>query len=513
VANLMLARLLRREREFAVRTAIGAGRGRLVRQLATESLVLTTCGALLGLAVAGSSLTLLRRLTAGFTARAQEVTMDGTVLLFTLGLAVATGIVFGLLPALPSGRSLLPSLTETGGGATGSAGRVRLRGLLVVAQVGISMVLLASAGLLIKSFVNLTRIDPGFRPEQTATWTVPLNFTKYMEEPARVDFYVRLVERLEQEPGFVAVGGSGRLPLDGDFSGTVRLRFRDRPVDAGRGAPQADLHVASPDYFKAIGVPLLAGRAFERRDVRGAPAVVVVNQSLASRYWGRANPIGQVMAIDDGEQWLTVVGVVGNARQRLDAEPTDEVYLPLFRNAFMSATFAARTTLPLPEATRRVRAAVAAIDPGQPVDTFRTLEDLRLQALAPPRLTAGLLGIFAALALVVTAVGLAGVIGFSVSLRTREFGVRLALGARRADLVALVLRQGLTLVAVGLVIGVVGAMTLARRLSTLLFGVEPGDPATLVVAVLVLVSVGAAACLLPARRAARVDPLLALKAD
>ena len=290
VANLMLARLLRREREFAVRAAIGAGRGRLIRQLATESLVLTTSGAVLGLAVAWASLSLLKTLAAGLTPRAQEVSMDGTVLFFTLTLAVATGLVFGALPAFPAGRSLVPSLTETGGGATGSPGRVRLRGLLVVAQVAISMVLLVCAGLLVRSFLNLTRIDPGFRPEQTATWVVPLNFTKYREEPARRDFYSRLLAQLEGQPGIIAVGGSARLPLDGDFSGTTRLVFRDRPVMAGRGAPQADVHIASPDYFKAIGVPVLSGRAFDRRDTLEAPPVVIVNQSLASRHWGRDRP-------------------------------------------------------------------------------------------------------------------------------------------------------------------------------------------------------------------------------
>ncbi len=513
VVNLMLARLLRREREFAVRAAIGAGRGRLVRQLATESLVLTMAGALLGLAVAGASLSMLRALAAGFTPRAQEVTMDGTVLIFTIVLAVATGLVFGLLPALPAGRSLLPALTETGGGATGSAGRVRFRGFLVVAQVAISMVLLACAGLLMKSFVNLTRVDPGFRPEQTTTWSVPLNFTKYIQPAPRREFYTRLLERLEHEPGFSAVGASARLPLAGDFNPTARLRFRHRQVEAGRSAPQADLHVASPDYFKAIGVPLLGGRAFDARDTNEAPAVVIVNQSLASRHWGRADPIGQMIALDDSEQWFTVVGVVGNARQRLNTEPTDEVYLPLLRDPFLSTTFAARTTLSLPEAAARVRAAVAAVDPEQPVDTFRTLEDLRSEALSPPRLTAGLLGIFAGLALVVTAVGLAGVMGFSVSQRTREFGVRLALGARRSDVVALVVRQGLTLVIVGLVVGVGGGIALARRLSTLLYGVQPADPFTFAAALVVLVSVGVAACLVPARRASRVDPLLALKAE
>jgi putative ABC transport system permease protein len=511
VANLLLARLLRRERELAVRTAIGAGRLRLTCQLLTESLILTTGGALLGLAVAAGSLTLLRTLAARFTPRAQEVSIDGTVLLFTLGLAVLTGLIFGALPALQDGRTVLPSLSETGGGATGNPGRVRLRNSLVVAQVAVSMALLAGAGLMARSFVNLTRVDPGFRAEQVATWSVDLNFTKYRAQARRVDFFRRFLQELSTDPHIVAVGGAGTMPLNGVDNGTAGMRFRHLTQTPGQPLPRARFEVASPDYFKAVGMPLVAGRFFEATDEIGKAPPVIINQALAAHYWGRENPIGQTLQIEGGDDWLTVVGVVGNARQRLDSEPADEVYLPLFQQPYFNVAFAARTTLSLPELTARVRATVERLDPEQPVDTFGTLVDQRTRALAPPRLSALLIGLFAGLALLVTAVGLAGVMGYSVSQRMREFGVRLALGADRRNLLSLVLAQGLWLVAVGLVLGLGGALLLTSQLRGLLFGVAATDLVTFLAAGFVLIVVGAVACLLPARRAARVDPLVALR--
>jgi putative ABC transport system permease protein len=511
VANLLLARLLRRERELAVRTAIGAGRLQLTCQLLTESLVLTTGGALLGLAVAAGSLTLLRTLAARFTPRAQEVSIDGTVLLFTLGLAVLTGLIFGALPALQNSRSVLPSLSETGGGATGNPGRVRLRNSLVVAQVAVSMALLAGAGLMARSFVNLTRVDPGFRAEQVATWTVDLNFTKYRTEARRVDFFRRFLQELSADPHILAVGGAGTMPLNGVDNGTAGVRFRHLTPTPGQPLPRARFEVASPDYFRAVGVPLVAGRFFEATDEIGKAPPVIINQALAAHYWGRENPVGQLLQIEGGDRWLTIVGVVGNARQRLDSEPADEVYLPLFQQPYFSVAFAARTTLSLAEVTARVRATIERIDPEQPVDTFGTLVDQRTRALAPPRLSALLIGLFAGLALLVTAVGLAGVMGYSVSQRMREFGVRLALGADRRSLLSLVLAQGLGLVAIGLALGLGGALLLTQQLRGLLYGVAATDLVTFLFAGVVLVIVGAAACLLPARRAARVDPLIALR--
>jgi putative ABC transport system permease protein len=511
VANLLLARLLRRERELAVRAAIGAGRARIAAQLLTESLVLTLGGAVLGLAVAGLSLTLLRTLAARFTPRAQEVSIDGTVLLFTLAVAVVTGLIFGALPALQRERTIVPSLSETGGGATGSASRVRLRNALVVAQVAISMALLAGAGLLGRSFVNLTRVDPGFRPEQVVTWSAPLNFTKYNTRPLRRAFWGRFLQEVSADPQVISVGGSGTVPLNGVDNGTAALRFRHVMRAPGQPAPRARTEVASPDYFRAMGVPLLAGRFFTPSDEQGAPPVVIINQALATHFWGREDPVGQVVGFEGGDRWLTIVGVVGNARQRLDTAPPDEIYVSLFQDPSLTATFAARTTLSLGDMSARVRAAVRRIDPEQPVDTFRTLEDLRTAALAPPRLSATLIGLFAGLALVVTAVGLAGVMGYSVSQRMREFGVRVALGAERRDLLTLVLGQGLWLVAIGLVLGVGGALLLTQQLHGLLFGVAATDPGTFIGATLVLIAVGAGACLLPARRAARVDPLTALR--
>ena len=357
VANLLLARLLRRERELAVRTAIGAGRLRLTCQLLTESLVLTTGGALLGLAVAAGSLTLLRTLAARFTPRAQEVSIDGTVLLFTLGLAVLTGLIFGALPAFQNSRSVLPSLSETGGGATGNPGRVRLRNSLVVAQVAVSMALLAGAGAVVRSFVNLTRVDPGFRAEQVATWSIDLNFTKYRSAGRRRDFYRRFLQEL------CGRSADRRRRRRRDHAAQRRRQRHGRRAASGmlttppgEPLPRVRFEVAQPRLLQGRRHP--AGRRTLLRGDRRASGRRRPSSSI--RRWPRTTgdariPSVSVLQIEGGDRWLTVVGVVGNARQRLDSEPTDEVYLPLFQQPYFGAGFAARTTLSLPE-SRRSRA-------------------------------------------------------------------------------------------------------------------------------------------------------------
>jgi predicted permease len=509
VANLMLARLVRRERELAIRTALGAGRGRLFRQLITESTLLAVAGGLLGLVLAWVGLDLLVGFAGRFTIRAGEISIDGRVLLFTLGLSLATGVVFGSVPALAAPREATRGLRDGGGRATG--GRQRVRNALVVAQVAISFVLLIGAGLTLRSVMKLEAIDPGFRTDNVLAMRVALNFTKYRSAAQRGDFYERLLERLAADPAVVAAAGAGTYPLNEIGAFTSGVIVEERPVPRGSPPHRADIHVASGEYFRAIGVPVLHGRAFTNRDRAGAPRVAIVNRSMARRHWPDRDPIGRRLS-PDGGTWLTIVGVVADARQRLDLPPADEVYLPLLQAPPVETRFLVRAPGDPRAVERRVREAVFAIDPRQPVDGFRTLEEARGQAIAPRRLTALLLAGFGCLAIVITAVGIGGVIALSVNQRTREFGIRMALGARRAQLLATVIGQGLALTLIGLAIGVLGARSLARLMTGLLFGVAPTDAFTFAAVACVLLLVAALACLIPARRASTVDPIVALRA-
>ena len=512
IANLTLARLTRRSREMALRAALGAGRMRLFRQMLAEGGVLALAGGLLGLAFAAATMRLLTGFAARFTPRAAEIALDGQVLAFTLVVCVLTGLVFAVLPALP-GRADLVSALKEGGAAVSGTGSRGIRAALVVGQVAVSMVLLVGAGLMLRSLLELQSVNPGFDSQRVLTMTLDLNWSRYTSDDLIRGFHDRLHARLSGQPGVVSSASTLTFPLDGHRRFNVSFLIEGQPPAEDGAQPLGDLRSASPEYFPTLGIPLVTGRLFTPADGPTAPQVAIVNQTLARRHWARESPLGKRISADSGKTWIAIVGVVGDVRHYgLDSEPSDEVYLPFAQFPFRESTFLLRTTADPAVMARRVAEEVLAIDPGQPVANVQTLEEVRGEALASPRLTTSLLLLFSLLALGITAAGLGGLVAFSVSQRTQEIGVRMALGAGRGEVLGMVLREGLRLVGVGLALGAVAALLLSRLLTGLLFHVEATDPLTFAGMALVLVLIASGACLVPARRAATVDPLVALRA-
>ena len=513
VANLTLARQLRRSREMALRAALGAGRGRIVRQALTESGLLALIGGGLGILLAAGGLRLLVAFAARFTPRASEITIDSAVLLFALGLSLATGLVFGLLPALSGNRNLLTVLND---GGTRSSGGIRgrfLRQGLIVLQVAVSFMLLIGAGLMLRSLWKLQHVAVGFDAERVVTMRLSLNFSKYTNGEQRRSFQERLLPALTDQPGFSSVAIAGTLPLN-QIGGPQNSFFEieGQPAPSKDLRPQADFQQVSPEYFRTIRIPLVRGRAFAGSDLPDHPLVAVINQTMAEHLWRTEEPLGRRILVDGVKDWITVVGVVGDVRQYgLERKPEDQVYLALEQFPSLSGSILVRTTSDLDSVARLIRHTVHGLDPDQPVDRARTLEDVRSEAIASPRLTSILLSIFAALALLITSAGIAGVIAFSVGERTHEFGIRLALGAAPGSVLAMVMREGMALVAAGIALGLIGAHALARLMSGLLFEVDATDPPTFLAMSVVLAGVALLACLLPARRATSVDPTVALR--
>jgi predicted permease len=512
VANLTLAQLMRRGHELAMRSALGAGRGRLIRQLVTESLLVSLAGGALGILFASWGRDLLVRYAARFTPRAESASLDLPVLLFALGVSIVSGIVFGLVPALPRREAHSPALLSGGGRMTGGAGGTRTRSLLIVAQVAISFVLLIGAGLLIRSLLKLQDVNAGIDAERVLTMRIGLNFTKYKTSQERRGFEERLRESLKAIPGVVsaALGGTFPFNLQGPFP--AGFEIEGRHVETGQPLPQALVRFVSPEYFDTIKVPLVSGRLFTQSDGEGAPNVAIVSRTMARRYWANQDPIGRRVTGDGGKTWTTVVGVAADVRQQLDQEPKDEVYLPTLQAAPLQFNALVRTAGDPRLLSRSIREAVWAIDPEQPVDSMRTIDEARSETLAPRRLTVLLLGLFAAVALLITAAGIGGVVAYSVTERTQEIGIRMALGAQRGDVLSMVLRPSLSLVGLGLTLGVAGAFALTRFLSALLFGIGPTDPMTFISVAGVLSAVALTASVVPARRATSIEPLLALRA-
>ncbi|MFY9571248.1 MAG: ABC transporter permease [Blastocatellia bacterium] len=517
VANLTLARLMRREREMAIRSALGAGRRRLMRQLLTESTLLSLAGGVLGLLLAEGGLQLLVTFAARFTTRAGEIRIDGFVLLFTLIVSVATGLVFGLLPVFSSDRNLTNSLKESGGRTSASATRQRVRNSLIVAQVAVSFMLLIGAGLMIRSLIKLQSVSPGFDPDKVLAMRVSPNWSKINTPEQTQSLFKRLLEKVRSQPGVQSAALSSTYPLNqiGITNGPFNRGFQieGRPIPEGELAPQADFRTASPDYFETIHLPLVKGRTFTEADNDKAPLVAVINQSTARHRWSDDDPIGLRVGFDRGTTWLTIVGIVSDVKQYgLEREPSDEIYIPLAQNGFGN-NLLVRTAADPMSIKNLMREAVYAVDPETAIDRVQTLEQVRSDAVASPRLTAVLLALFAGLALLITAAGIAGVMALSVSQRTHELGVRLALGASPRRVLSMVMRQGMTFVLIGLSIGIVGALLLGRLMTSLLFAVAPTDPITFVAVSVVLILVAAAASFAPARRVTSIDPMLALRSE
>ena len=511
VANLTLVRLVHRRSELVVRAALGAGSGRLARQLLTESVVVAGAGALVGVGLAAALLRVLVPYAARFTPRAFEIGLDAPVLLFTLGVSVVVGLASGTLPLVGMTRDLATGLRARGDGGQARGRRGRAERGLVVAQVAVSVVLLAAAGLSVRSMIELSRVDAGYKPEQVLSLRVTPSRERYQRPEDRVAVTTRIVTDMRALPGISGVALVAAVPLGEDGRMSHGMLIQGRAVGPNEVAPQAEMQIVSGEYFTTIGVPIMKGRTFDEHDRLGTEEVAVISRSLAQRYWRDAEPLGARISPDGGDTWLRVVGVAGDVRDHaLDQDPIDVFYVA-FAQTPGGENVLLRSTNDPARLAKQATAAIRAIDPDMPVDNIRTLMEIRLDSLAPRRLTASLLALFALLAVLIAAAGIGGVLAFSVSQRTREIGVRLALGAQRIEVLALVFRQGGAMIAIGLAIGAVGALWLTRFMQGLVFGIGARDPLTLAVACLTLAAVGLIASLGPARLATAVDPVIALR--
>jgi len=507
VANLLLARAATRNREISIRAAMGASRYRLIRQLLTESVLLALIGGTLGAVLAAWAIPLLMAMAPPGLQNFKEIGLNGQVLAFSLGISVITGIFFGLVPAITSSSaSPAESLKQGERGSTG--GGSRRRGFLIATEVGLSLILLIGAGLMIKSFANLTKVDPGFDHSRLLIFSIGASATA--DEDRQIQFYQQIVQRLTRVPGVERVAAISRLP----FSGGNSTRTFNRPGSTKED--RADVRVATPDYFPTMGIPHLRGRSFTEHDVKGSLLVAIINEAAAKEIFPGEDPIGQYIEnYGPKDEKLQVVGVVGNVRHlALETAPRPELYQPLGQGLWPSLFIAARTAPGNPlTILPSVQEAVWSVNKSVPLGNPRSMNDIIARSLLQKKFTMLLLTIFAGTALLLAAIGLYGVISYSVAQRTRELGIRIALGAQRSDVLRLILRQGMALVAAGIVFGIAASIGLTRLMVTLLYGVSATDPLTFLILSIALLSVAFIACWLPARRASGVDPIVALRAD
>jgi putative ABC transport system permease protein len=515
VANLLLSRASSRERELALRAAIGAGRGRLVRQLLTESVLLAFLGGLAGLALAWFGLDALLAAAPADLPRLDEIRIDGRVLAFTLGLSLLTGILFGLMPALQTAAADPGRTLKEGGRSATTLGRSLRRGLVVV-EVAMAVILLVGAGLMIRSFINVQRVDLGFSPDQVVTARIALFGPNYQQPQRSVQFFTDLVARTEAMPGIDGAAAVGTLFLSTTPNST-NFSIEGRPDFTPENAVEVPVDSVTPNYFSVMRVPLIAGRFFDQRDVDGATPAVIINETMSRQFWPGEDPIGRRMKYGDlagNAPWMTIVGVVRDTRRTgVDAVVRPETYLPLAQSPSGGMTMVVRAAGDPANGINALRSAMRAIDPALPLFATRAVSELVGDMTAQRRLNTLLLTVFGAVAAVLAAVGVYGVLAYSVQQRTRELGVRVALGATTGTLLRLVLLEGLTLAGAGLVLGLLGALALGRVLTTLLFEVSAYDPATLAAIAGVAALTALMACVVPALRAVRLDPVNALRAE
>jgi putative ABC transport system permease protein len=510
LANLLLARGLSRQREIAVRAALGASRWRLIRQLLTETTLLSVAGGIGGLLLAYWGLYALLKLPQNFV-EVSEAKLDTKVLVFAVGVSLLTGWLFGLLPALQLARPQLQSFLKEGGRGSGEGARWnRVRGGFVVAQVALSLLLLVSAGLLIRSFDKLLKVNVGFKPERLLSFEYRLPRNKYSEPAAQWNFHRQVVEKIQEVPGVQSVSLVRGLPFSGN-GGTTAITLPDREAPPKGQELEVMFNTAMPNYFETIGIPLLKGRTFSNEDQLKSPGVVVINKFMAQRYWPNQEVLGKQIKFQDGTLG-TVVGVVGDAKHYwLEESQRSQVYGAYSQQPGIFATAVIRTTVEPMTLAEQVRQAVWKIDSDQPMWKMRTVEFLVNRSVADRKFLLALMGVFAGLALVLTMIGLYGVISYLVNQRTQEIGIRMALGAQMGDILRMVLRQGMFLVLLGVSIGLVASWLVTRLIAKLLFQVSATDPLTFAGISTLLVLVALLACYLPARRATKVDPLVALR--
>ncbi|HYL47598.1 MAG TPA: ABC transporter permease [Candidatus Limnocylindrales bacterium] len=512
VANLLLARSAARSREMALRAALGAARPRLMRQMLTETLLLWAGGAALGIVTAYWALHALLATPPVDLPPGIGVQLDETVFAFTCLTALITGVISGILPALHSSKPDLNQSLKAGGGVSGeSAGPVRMRALLLVSQVACSLILLAAAGLMIRTIVRLAGVDPGFQAKNVLSLEYRLPKTKYSEGAQQWNFHRQVVDQVSALPGVRSAALAQGIPFSGNDD-TEPYILLDRPQPPPGQEPVADFNVADSHFFATLGIPLIEGRTFSESDQAGTPRVAVINRTMARKFWPESDPIGKQLELLDEKKPATIVGVVGDIRQRNLHDPAPaQVYLAYPQNSDIFATLIVRTEgepMPMANAVRQV---IWSIDSDQPMWKVRSLESLLAKSMGDRRYLAFLLSIYSGLALFLAAVGIYGVLSYGVSRRGQEIGVRMALGAQPGDVLRLVVRQGMTMVLIGVALGCAGAMAAGHLISTLLFGVSPTDPVTFAASILVLAAAAFAACYLPARRATRVDPMVALR--
>ena len=514
VANLLLARAAARQKEIAVRTALGARRWRIIRQLLTESLLLSVVGGAFGLLIGYWGVKALVALNEDRIPRAHEISLDWKVLLFTFGISILTGILFGIVPALQTTKTDLHETLKEGGRNAAATTKQWIRSSLVVVEIALALAVLVGAGLLVKSFLHVQQVNPGFNPEGMLTMHLSLPMTKYSEAPQRANFYKQVINDVRALPGVQSVGAVSVLPLSGGgSSGSFRIEGRDVPQ--GQSLPHGARWAATSDYFKTMGIPLIRGRYFEDRDTSEALPVAIIDQALAQKYWPNEDPLGKRIAFEgtrDNPLWREIVGIVGHVKHTdLEGESRAQYYMPHQQRPQPNMALVIRTPNDPNALAGSVRGVIKSADSDLPVFRVRTMDQFVADSMTQRKFALLLICVFACLALLLSAIGLYGVMAYSVTQRTHELGLRMALGAQASDVLKLVVKQGMLLAVVGLAIGVVGAIFLSRLMKTMLFNVSATDPLVFVGIALILAAVALLACFVPARRATKVDPMVALR--